>query len=151
MSNRRMNMRSSASAEIPMISELIVQTVSLENRIKLLSDSRVQEPERIPQRQVGCLLCSGTVRLVLYRAGLPQISQHNSPPSFLLRNTDTYQLQNTNTTCRFEEVDDVKQTDEYEVIGKCEVDENGEIIKLEREYFRQGFASNFFLIAGYSQ
>ena len=39
----------------------------------------------------------------------------------------------------FEEVDDVKQTDEYEVIGKCEVDENGEIIKLEREYFRQGY------------
>ena len=39
----------------------------------------------------------------------------------------------------FEEVDDAKQTDEYEVIGECEVDENGEIVKLEREYFRQGY------------
>lgn len=39
----------------------------------------------------------------------------------------------------FEEVDDGKPADEYEVIGECEVDENGEIVKLEREYFRQGY------------
>ena len=39
----------------------------------------------------------------------------------------------------FDEVDNAKQTDEYEVIGECEVDENGEIVKLEREYFRQGY------------
>lgn len=31
------------------------------------------------------------------------------------------------------------QTERYKVIGECEVDENGEVVKLEREWFRQGY------------
>lgn len=38
-----------------------------------------------------------------------------------------------------ESVEDGKLIDKYKVIGKCEIDENGEIVNLEREYFRQGF------------
>lgn len=35
----------------------------------------------------------------------------------------------------FEEVD----CGEYEVIGECEVNEDGEIVKLDRQWFRQGY------------
>ncbi len=32
-----------------------------------------------------------------------------------------------------------EQTEKYEIIGVCEVDGNGEIVKLERGWLRQGF------------
>ena len=33
----------------------------------------------------------------------------------------------------------LERAEKYEVIGECKIDENGEIVKLEREWFRQGY------------